>query len=110
MIFDKVGNTSIITQEKASIVELANKLSALYSKYQKDNIIVVITTLKNLRTEDILEFLQLSNQHRNNNHSFVIVTSKLDIDDIPDEMVVVPTLQEAHDIIEMEEIERDLGL
>jgi hypothetical protein len=110
MIFDKVGNTSIITQEKASIVELAKKLSALYPKYQKDNIIVNITTFKTLQIEDILEFLQLSNQHRNNNYSFVIVASKLDLDDIPDELVVVPTLQEAHDIIEMEEIERDLGL
>jgi hypothetical protein len=28
---------------------------------------------------------------------------------VPDEMVVVPTVLEAHDIIEMEEIERDLG-
>jgi hypothetical protein len=28
---------------------------------------------------------------------------------MPDEIVVVPTLQEAYDIIEMEEIERDLG-
>ncbi|MFK2820792.1 ribonuclease Z [Flavobacteriaceae sp. LMIT009] len=110
MIFDKVGNTSIITQEKASIVELAKKLSTLYPKYQKDNIIVNITTIKQLQTEDVLEFLQLSNQHRNSNYSFLIVTSKLDVDDIPDELMVVPTLQEAHDIIEMEEIERDLGL
>ena len=28
---------------------------------------------------------------------------------MPDEICVVPTLQEAHDIIEMEDIERDLG-
>jgi len=31
------------------------------------------------------------------------------MDEIPYEMIVVPTLQEAGDIIEMEEIERDLG-
>ncbi len=28
---------------------------------------------------------------------------------MPDEIVVVPTMQEAYDIIEMEDIERDLG-
>jgi hypothetical protein len=28
---------------------------------------------------------------------------------MPDEIVVVPTIQEAYDIIEMEEMERDLG-
>lgn len=110
MIFDKDGNVSIITQEKVSIIELAKKLQVIYPKFQNDNIIVNITSLKPLQTEDVLEFLQLSNQHRNNKHSFVIVTSKIDIDDIPDELVIVPTLQEAYDIIEMEEIERDLGL
>ena len=34
----------------------------------------------------------------------------MNIDDIPEEMIVVPTLDEAGDIVEMEEIERDLGL
>jgi len=28
---------------------------------------------------------------------------------MPDEIAVVPTIQEAYDIIEMEDIERDLG-
>ena len=110
MIFDKNGNVSIITQETVSIVELAKKLQAIYPRFQKDNIVVNLTTLKQLKTEDLLEFLQLSNQHRNREHSFVIVSAKIDIDEVPDELVVVPTLQEAYDIIEMEEIERDLGL
>ena len=110
MIFDKNGNTSIITQEKVSIIELAKKLQSIYPKFKNDNLIINITSLKKLQTEDVLEFLHLSNQHRNNEHSFVIVTSAIDIDDIPDELVIVPTLQEAYDIIEMEEIERDLGL
>ena len=30
-------------------------------------------------------------------------------DEIPDELIVVPSIQEAYDIIEMEEMERDLG-
>ena len=110
MIFDKNGNVSIITQETVSIIELAKKLQAIYPRFQKDNIVVNLTTLKQLKTEDLLEFLHLSNQHRNKEHSFVIVSAKIDIDEVPDELVVVPTLQEAYDIIEMEEIERDLGL
>jgi len=39
----------------------------------------------------------------------VIVNNAVDIDEVPSEMTVVPTLQEAFDIVEMEEIERDLG-
>ena len=33
---------------------------------------------------------------------------KVDLNEMPDEIIVVPTLQEAFDIIEMEDIERDL--
>jgi len=33
----------------------------------------------------------------------------VDLDEMPDEIVVVPTTQEAYDIIAMEDIERDLG-
>jgi hypothetical protein len=59
--------------------------------------------------QDMIEFLDFSNQHRHSKHSFVIVTDKANLDEMPDELVVVPTLREAYDIIEMEEIERDLG-
>jgi len=38
------------------------------------------------------------------------VTNKVSYDDVPEEMCVVPTIQEANDLIEMEEIERDLEL
>ncbi len=109
MIFDKDGNISIITQEKVSIVELVKKLQVIYSKFKNDNIIINLTSLNRLKTADAIEFLQLSDQHRNTKHSFIIVTNKIDLDDIPDELLIVPTLQEAYDIIEMEEIERDLG-
>ena len=39
----------------------------------------------------------------------VFVAENLDFNKIPDNLLVVPSLLEAHDIIEMEEIERDLG-
>ena len=109
MIIDQNGNISIITQEKATIIELVKKIQSLYPKFKNDNIIVALSTLNALGTQDILEFLELSNNHRAKNHSFVIVTDKVSIDEVPDEIVVVPTTQEAYDIIEMEEMERDLG-
>ena len=109
MIFDRDGNISIITQESASITELAKKLQVLYNRFKNDNIIVNLTSLRPLISQDVIEFLQISNQHRKAKHSFVIVTNKVNVDDMPDELVVVPTLQEAYDVIEMEEMERDLG-
>ena len=109
MIIDQDGNISIITQEKATIVELVKKIQALYPKFKNDNIIVTLTSLDKIMLSDIVEFLEISNKHRNSKHSFVIVADKIDLDSIPDEIVVVPTVQEAYDIIEMEEMERDLG-
>ena len=109
MIFDKNGNTSIITQEKASIIELVKKIDVLYERFKNNNMIINLTTLNTVTLSDIVEFLQLSNKHRNAKHSFVIVTDKANLEETPDEIMVVPTLQEAYDIIEMEDIERDLG-
>ncbi|TWO32835.1 ribonuclease Z [Seonamhaeicola sediminis] len=109
MIFDQDGSITIITQEKATTIELVKKLETLYPKYKNNNIIISLTTLGKISTEEIIEFLQLSNTHRASKHSFIIVTNKVDLDEVPDEIIVVPTLQEAYDIIEMEEMERDLG-
>lgn len=109
MIIDQNENISIITQEKATIVELVKKLQSLYPKFKNNNIIITLTTLNKLGLHDIVEFLQLSNMHRANKQSFIIVTDKINLDIVPDEIVVVPTIQEAYDIIEMEDMERDLG-
>lgn len=109
MIFDTDGNITIITQEKASIIELVKKLEVLYGRFKNSNVIINLTSINPIPLSDIIEFLRISNQHRASKHSFVVVTDKIDISTTPDEIVVVPTLQEAYDIIEMEEIERDLG-
>ncbi len=109
MILSQDGNISIITQEKATIVELVKKIEALYPKFKNNNIIVNLTSLRTISVQEIIEFLQVSNRHRASKQSFVIVTNKISVEESLDEIVVVPTLQEAYDIIEMEEMERDLG-
>ncbi len=109
MIIDQDGSVSIITQEKATIVELVKKIQALYPKFKKNNIIVCLSPLNEIDLQDIIEFLELSNTHRGSKQSFVIVSDKFNLDAVPDEIILVPTTQEAYDIVEMEEMERDLG-
>ncbi|MEO6348445.1 MAG: ribonuclease Z [Aquaticitalea sp.] len=109
MIFDKDDNITIIIQEKSTIVELVKKLEATYPKFKNDDVIVNLSVMEKVTLQHIIEFLDLSNRHRHAKHSFVIVTDKANLDEMPDEVVVVPTLKEAYDIIEMEEMERDLG-
>ncbi len=110
MIFDKEGNTTIVFQENIALNKFLENLNKAYNKIHDDHLIINLFSFSSLSANDLLEFLQLSNTHRGRNKSFVLVSKKVPYDEVPDEICVVPTLQEARDIIEMEEIERDLEL
>ena len=84
-------------------------LKEVPQSYADVNVVVELTKYKDFTLGHLLHFLEVSNEHRGQKHSFVMICTAVDVDDIPFEMIVVPTLQEAEDIIEMEEIERDLG-
>lgn len=111
MIVDKDGNIAIVTNEKMKVTDFIEKLNADYGKIAKDNIIINLFSINALSTADLLEFLPLATSHKEEaKKSFVIVAKGLSIDELPETLEVVPTEQEAYDIIEMEEIERDLNL
>lgn len=110
MIFDKEGTTTIVFQENIALNRFLENLNRAYPKIKNDNIIVNLFSFSKLTAGDVLEFLQLSDTHRKSKKSFVLVTDKVSYDEVPDEICVVPTIKEAKDVIEMEEIERDLDL
>lgn len=109
MILDISNGNATITQQTESLADLVNQIGEIHSKIKNENIIVCLSSLKTLKLEEILHFLLLSTKHRASKHSFVIVTDKFNLNEVPDELIIVPTTQEAIDIIEMEEMERDLG-
>lgn len=109
MIIDSDGIVVIITHENEPIASFVKEMNASYSKFKNENVIVNLSSFKEFSLEEMLHFLVISNKLRSRNHSFVIVTDTFNFDFTPDELIIVPTMQEAHDIIEMEEIERDLG-
>lgn len=110
MVLDKDGTTTIVFQENISLAKFIVNLNEVYSKIKNDNIIVNLFSFSKLTSSDVLEFLELSNTHRKAKKSFVLVTDKVSYDEAPNAISLVPTLQEARDVIEMEEIERDLEL
>ena len=101
--------TTTLTDTHANAAAFLEKLTAEYSNYKNDNIIVELSAQAGLDLNGVLGFLDVSDKHRKAKKSFVLVVKDFDIDDAPEELIIVPTLQEAHDVIEMEEIERDLG-
>jgi len=110
MIFDKKETTTTVFQEHIELSTFLENLDKAYPNIKNDHLIINLFPFSNLNAGDILEFLQISNKHRAANKSFVLVTNKVSYNEVPEEIIVVPTLQEASDIIEMEEIERDLGI
>lgn len=109
MKVEEKGHTVILKDTKGDINIFRDTLVTGYNTYKDKNIVLDLTTHKNINLDDVLSFIKLSNQHRKAKKSFVIVVDDFDFNEAPDEMLIVPTVQEATDIIEMEEIERDLG-
>jgi uncharacterized phage infection (PIP) family protein YhgE len=106
MIIEQQNSTAIITQDKTSLSEFIKKFSVLHERFKENN---VILQLKDNATSSIDILVSISKIHRQLNQSFVVVSPQLNQDDFEDDFIVVPTLQEAHDYIEMELIQRDLG-
>lgn len=104
------GHTTIIKDTKGDISSFLDNVTQQYHSYKNTNLILDISHAKDAENKDVLSFLNLSNQHRKNKKSFVLVMHEdFDFNSATTKIMVVPTLQEAHDIIEMDEIERDLG-
>lgn len=100
----------ILEDEYNDVVDFAKYLThKIPASFPTKNIIVNLLQYSTMQLEELLQYEIISNNHREKKHSFVIVNNALNPDDLPDEIIVVPTIQEGEDIIEMEEIERDLG-
>ena len=110
MKIENKENYVILTDEKDDAADFASFLEyQIPNKFKGQNVMLNLLDYTNLTLHQLLLFLKVSNLHRKTKHSFVFVNDAINPDDIPYEMVVVPTIQEGEDIIEMEEIERDLG-
>lgn len=102
------GHTTTIKDTQGDLVSFLMKVTHEYKTFERHNIILDISTHLDLSVKDVNSILPLSKTHRKAKKSFVVVAD-VDFNNISDKLVIVPTVLEAHDIIEMEEIERDLG-
>lgn len=102
-------NIKILKFSQGDIKEIGNSIIVGYDAFLDFHLIIDIREIGNTTLNHVLQLLPLSDKHRKNKKSVVIVVRDFDFNEVPEELNVVPTIQEAHDIIEMEEIERDLG-
>ena len=106
MNFSKSQNTLLF-----KINNRNNYLNFLNEIKSNINIKNIIIDLNEFNFDEIFDDLNnLFTESKNNNRSFVIIKSDYRSEYQSLKMNIVPSLQEAIDIIEIEEIERDLGL
>ncbi|WP_158960849.1 ribonuclease Z [Myroides fluvii] len=107
------GHTKVIQIGTETIVEVLHKIEEQYqSLFKTFNLVIDVSSSQEEVTEEILESIEaLAVEHMEEaNKSFVIVTTAVNFNDFDGDLIVVPTKQEAFDLIEMDEIQRDLEL
>jgi len=109
MVLTKTKKYTYIKPTQKLVKDFLEEFKIRYPEFKKEHLIVDFSENFNIKIEELILFLKVSVQHRKNGTSFVLVCDGIDIDEIPDELSVVPTLTEAIDILEMDAIERDLG-
>ncbi|MCB0473849.1 MAG: ribonuclease Z [Flavobacteriaceae bacterium] len=109
MDINKTDVATLVICKNQSVEEFFVDFSKKYSIFKNENLIIDLSDVKGVKTESVLLFLQASKDHRKDGMSFVVVVNGINTDVLPSDFITVPTIVEANDIIEMENIERDLG-
>ena len=91
-------------------IDFRNLVKGHYKNMHQQNIVIDLSAIKSLKPNHVLEFSELNTYNKEQVlKSFVVVVGTMSVSQLPEDIATAPTLQEALDIIEMEEIERDLG-
>lgn len=109
MKVEQKGHTTIIKDTVGQTADFLMKVTHEHNTYKNSNLILDLTHDKNLSLEDVKSFAELIKLHKKQKKSIVLVADSVNFNAVPKNIILVPTILEAHDIIEMEEIERDLG-
>lgn len=110
MKVEEKGHTKIIKDTQDDVLGFLVKLENEYAaSFQSHNLIIDLSKYKTLAVTDVEKFKPLSKAHKTRKKSFVIVAPHINFNEVSETLMVVPTLLEAQDMIEMDEIERDLG-
>lgn len=109
MKVEQKGHTTIIKDTQGNFLQFIEKLTTQFNSFKDQNLILDVSKDESISIEDLKQVKDLAKMHKKEKKTMVFVASTIDFNAIPRFLVVVPTVLEAHDIIEMEEIERDLG-
>ena len=109
---EKQGIT-ILESVEESLSEILLFVDQHKETLSQSHLIIVILGKTPEEISDLMSFLPLAQFYKEElRKSFVLVCDVIsteELEQLEEALNITPTLQEAHDLIEMEEIERDLG-
>jgi len=109
MQIKEATNYTLISSDEDSFKEFQKSVFKKINDFDKNHLIIQISEELSIDKKDFLLFLKIAEQKKENGTSFVVLNSPVNADDFAENLNIVPTLQEAEDILEMETIERELG-
>ena len=108
MKIEKKENYTLLISEETSFSAFYDSFLEAEKSLKNKHIVIQISENLNSTEKDFLVFLDIAKKRKENGTSFVVISSKMDVDFFPETLAIVPTGIEAEDIIEMEAIEREL--
>lgn len=96
---------TLLDIDEISVNELEKRLLS----FNDNHCLIELSKNENILENNIPLFQKIAKVWKDKHRSFILIASGLDIDNFPENLNIVPTLQEALDLLEMEAIERDLG-
>lgn len=109
MKVEQKGHTTILKDTQGDTASFLMKITHEHNSFKNSNLILDLSHDQNLTLETVKSFTELIKLHKKQQKSIVLVADSVNFNAVPKNIILVPTILEAHDIIEMEEIERDLG-
>ncbi|MDG1760405.1 MAG: ribonuclease Z [Flavobacteriaceae bacterium] len=112
MIVQNKEIATVVVQERSDgrLYDFRIKFKKAYKEFNANNIVLDMSNISRITLKDVMEFREISEIHKKlTKKSFVIAVGANPAFKLPEAIVCAPTLQEALDLVEMEEIERDLG-
>lgn len=109
MRIDKKETYTLISSKSSSFANFLLNFEKEHPKLEKEHLIIQFSEELNIVDKDIFVFLAYAELHQQNGTTFVVIFKNVDLDMFPETFNIVPTLQEAEDVLEMENIQRDLG-
>lgn len=101
------GNTIMFIKKSDELIAFVDQIKDQWRLTEDKSVIIDLSSEPEVRPAHLIPFEPLAAEQKSKKKSFVIIAS-IEFDEVADDIMVVPTLQEANDYIESEETERGL--